>query len=159
MPEGGSNTLAVKGCKEITNYIPIDFEYICTPVGSGGTLAGIAASLKKHQQAIGFSVLKGAEYLTDEVTKLIQDVFTIQHSAFKINLNYHFGGYAKTTHELLFFKKEFEQQFAIPLDYVYMAKMMYGIFDLIKKKYYKEGSTIVAIHTGGVQGNKGFENG
>ena len=156
LPEGGSNALAVKGCSEITNYIPINFDYICTPVGSGATLAGITTALKLHQQAIGFSALKGANYLNDEVRKLINDL-KIQDLKFKIEGNYHFGGYAKTNAELLSFKNDFEEQFSIPLDYVYTAKMMFGIFDMIKNNYFKENSTIVAIHTGGLQGNVGFE--
>ncbi len=155
LPEGGSNALAVKGCKEIVNYIPIDFDYICTPVGSGGTLAGITSGLKENQQAIGFNVLKGADHLTDEVRKLINDV---TKSNFKIIGDYHFGGYAKINPELLSFKNDFEKQFEIPLDYVYTAKMMFGILDKIKTNYFKEDSTIVAIHTGGLQGNKGFDN-
>ena len=154
LPEGGSNTLAVKGCKEIVNYIPIDFDYICTPVGSGGTLAGITSALKPRQQSIGFSVLKGADYLSNEVSKLINDV---KKSNFKIESKYHFGGYAKTTADLLDFKSGFEKQFSIPLDYVYTLKMMYGIFDMIRNLKFKEGSTIVAVHTGGLQGNAGFE--
>ncbi len=76
---------------------------------------------------------------------------------FKIVNDYHFGGYAKTNTELLSFKSDFEKQFGIPLDYVYTAKMMYGIFDKIKNNSFIEGSTIVANHTGGLQGNAGFE--
>ena len=78
-------------------------------------------------------------------------------SNFKLIHDYHFGGFAKTTPELLNFKKGFEKQNGFELDYVYTAKMFYGIFDLIQKKYFKEGSTLIAIHTGGLQGNKGFE--
>jgi 1-aminocyclopropane-1-carboxylate deaminase/D-cysteine desulfhydrase-like pyridoxal-dependent ACC family enzyme len=156
LPEGGSNALAVKGCGEIINYIPIDFDYICTAVGTGSTLAGITTALKPHQQAIGFGVLKGAEYLTHEVSRLIKES-GIQNANFRIVGDYHFGGYAKTTPELLSFKSDFEKQSDIPLDYVYNAKMMYGIFNLIRENNFKEGSTLVAIHTGGLQGNAGFE--
>ncbi|MHB8261393.1 MAG: 1-aminocyclopropane-1-carboxylate deaminase/D-cysteine desulfhydrase [Bacteroidia bacterium] len=156
LPEGGSNAFAVKGCREIIDYVPIEFDYICTPVGSGGTLAGITTGLKTHQQALGFNALKGAEYLGYEVSKLLANSQAL-NSKFKIINDYHFGGYAKTTPELLTFKKNFETKFTIPLDYVYTAKMVYGIFDLIQKSYFKEDSTIVAIHTGGLQGNKGFE--
>ncbi len=154
LPEGGSNALAVKGCKEISNYIPIDFDYVCTPVGSGGTIAGITSALKPYQQALGFSVLKGADYLYDEVRNLINDT---EKTNFKIVTDYHFGGYAKTNTELLSFKSNFEKEFNIPLDYVYTAKMMFGIFDMIKNDSFKEDSTIVVIHTGGLQGNAGFE--
>ena len=88
------------------------------------------------------------------MTKLINNN---EKSNFKIITDYHFGGYAKTNAELLSFKNDFEEQFRIPLDYVYTAKMMFGIFDLIKNNHFKEGATVVAIHTGGLQGNAGFE--
>lgn len=152
LPEGGSNEMAVKGCKEIPGLITLDFDLICCPVGSGGTLAGITTGLKDHQKALGFVALKGGEYL-DEVIR------TLNHglSNFQLMHDYHFGGFAKTRPELLTFKKEFEMKNGFELDYVYTAKMFYGLFKLIDKGFFKEGSTIVAVHTGGLQGNRGFE--
>ena len=117
-------------------------------------MAGIASALKPHQQAIGFSALKGAEYLTNEVSRLMVDS---KKSNFEIVNDYHFGGYAKTTFELFGFKNNFERQFITPLDYVYTSKMMFGVFDMIRNSKFKEDSIIVAIHTGGLQGNVGFE--
>lgn len=159
IPEGGSNALAVKGCTEITNHIPIDFDYICCAVGTGGTLAGISCSLKEEQQAIGFSSLKGGDFLKEEVNALIQ-AYTGEKKTprnFSMNTDYHFGGYAKTTPELLAFKKAFGAEYNIELDYIYTAKMMYGVLELIRSGYFKEGSTVIAVHSGGLQGNKGFE--
>jgi 1-aminocyclopropane-1-carboxylate deaminase len=51
-----------------------------------------------------------------------------------------------------------ENQFGIPLDPIYTAKMMFGIIDLINKKFFAAGSTILAIHTGGLQGKAGFNS-
>jgi len=166
LPEGGSNALAVKGCKEIVDLINIDFDFICCPVGSGGTFAGIVSGLKEHQKALGFVSLKGGEYMEDVIAKLLTPLSpqkaTSPLKGEKSNrthylYDYHFGGFAKTTPELLAFKKDFEKQFGFDLDYIYTSKMFYGIFDLIQKNYFKEGSTVVAIHTGGLQGNQGFE--
>lgn len=173
LPEGGSNPLAVKGCQEIINYINIPFDFICCPIGSGGTFAGIVSALKRNQNALGFVALKGGEYLEEEVSKLSESFLhpdpsvppiaeqsplkgeKLQRANFVHD--YHFGGFAKTTPELLAFKKGFEKQFGFELDYIYTAKMFYGIFDLIQKNHFPEDSTFVAIHTGGLQGNKGFE--
>src|SRR5699024_8499037 len=44
LPEGGTNFLAVKGCEEILAPSDIDFEVVCCPVGTGGTLAGLVNS-------------------------------------------------------------------------------------------------------------------
>lgn len=150
LPEGGSNELAVKGCSEITSHIDIPFDYICCPVGTGGTLAGIISSLRTTQKAIGFSVLKEGGFLNKEVEKLL--TFPFPSSKGTINTAYHFGGYAKHTPELLKFISDFEKQNQIPLDHVYSGKMIIGIYDLIKKNYFPQNSAIIAVHTGGLQG-------
>lgn len=151
LPEGGSNELAVKGCREILHYVKEEFNYICCPVGSGGTIAGIANGLKEGQKALGFVALKGGEYLQPEIEKLAgAENFELIHK-------YHFGGFAKVTPELLNFKKTVELANGFELDYVYTAKMFYGLQDLISKDFFKPGEKIVALHTGGLQGNKGFE--
>lgn len=148
LPEGGTNKLAVKGCAEITSHIDIPFDYICCPVGTGGTLAGIISSLRAEQKTKGFSVLKSGGFLKEAVQKLL----TIPSLKWNINTEYHFGGYAKYTPELLKFISDFEIQNQIPLDHVYTGKMMFGIYDLIRKDYFLKNSTIIAVHTGGLQG-------
>ena len=158
LPEGGSNELAVRGCREILDLIKIDFDYVCCAVGSGGTLAGIASGLNQGQKALGFVALKGANYLEETIYTLMTSHLKGEALVPTTQLihDYHFGGFAKTTPELTVFKKDFEKQFGFELDYVYTAKMFYGIFDLIRKDHFERGSTIVAVHTGGLQGNKGF---
>ena len=141
LPEGGTNDIAIKGCAEILSLIDISFDYVCCPVGTGGTLAGVISSLKGDQKAIGFSVLKGVEF-----SALTSKIF----ETFEIRADYHFGGYAKHTPELLNFIAEFEKQNNIPLEHVYTGKMMFGIYDLIKKEHFAKGATVVAIHTGGL---------
>jgi 1-aminocyclopropane-1-carboxylate deaminase/D-cysteine desulfhydrase-like pyridoxal-dependent ACC family enzyme len=77
IPEGGTNELALKGTLEILNNINIDFDYICTPVGSSGTLAGLIMGLKGNKKAIGFSSLKGGEYLTETIHATIGQLIQI----------------------------------------------------------------------------------
>ena len=163
IPEGGSNLLAVKGCSEILNSVEEKFDFVCCACGTGTTLAGLILSLNKNQKAIGFSSLKGGEFLVDDIQKQLNN-YSLHYSKtiafadnWSVNSDYHFGGYAKTTEQLIAFKKDFEAQQNIELDYVYTSKMMFGIFDLIAKRHFPEGSKILAIHTGGIQGNKGFE--
>ncbi|MFL5752314.1 MAG: 1-aminocyclopropane-1-carboxylate deaminase/D-cysteine desulfhydrase [Bacteroidia bacterium] len=160
IPEGGSNALAVKGCKEILSYIDTGFDTICCSIGTGATLAGISCGLENHQSAIGFSSLKGGEFLQEKVAEQILMFSGNKESIGRvsINSNYHFGGYARTTAELIAFRNSFQAEHSIELDYIYTAKMMYGIMDLLREGYFKKGSTVVAVHTGGLQGNRGFES-
>lgn len=161
VPEGGSNLLGVKGCSEMLNEVE-DFDVVCCACGTGATLAGIVASLKPKKKAIGFSSLKGGAFLENEVADFLQE-YCIKYpqevpleEKWLIITDYHFGGYAKTNDVLFKFAKSFFEEQQIELDYVYTAKMMYGIFDLISKNYFAEGTRILVVHTGGLQGNAGF---
>ena len=161
VPEGGSNAFAVKGCTEIINNINIDFDVICSACGTGGTLAGIIASTKK--QVLGFPALKGGEFLKKDICRLLNEYsshycVSKEYENWNLITDYHFGGYAKINPELIQFVQEFHQKHHIPLDLVYTGKMLYGIFDLIQNTEMLDNKIIVAVHTGGLQGNKGFED-
>lgn len=149
VPEGGTNALAIQGCEEILTEEDEKFNYICCAVGTGGTIAGLINSRKKHQEVIGFSSLKGG-FLTSEIEKL-----TSKRDYWHIQNEYHFGGYAKYNESLINFINEFKEQTHIQLDPIYTAKMMFGILDLVKQDKFLPKTKILAIHTGGLQGIKG----
>lgn len=150
IPEGGTNELAVRGCEEFGRSLveEMEFDFLCLPVGTGGTMAGILEGLKGQKTVIGFSSLKDGAFLKGEIAKYTH------YTNWQLNTDYHFGGYAKTTTELFEFVDEFERNFEIPLDPVYTSKMMFGVFDLVKKGFFKKGSTLLLIHTGGLQGKQ-----
>ncbi|PUB24490.1 1-aminocyclopropane-1-carboxylate deaminase [Promicromonospora sp. AC04] len=148
IPEGGSNALAVRGCMELAGEITDDFDVICCAVGTGGTLAGIAAGLGPHQRAIGFSSLKGGDFLSDDVAVLQRDALGEVTGNWAIETDYHFGGYAKSKPELVAFVDDFEARHGLRLDWVYVARMMYGVYDLAAQGRFPRGTTIVAVITG-----------
>ena len=150
IPEGGTNCLAVEGCEEILIKEDSNFDYICSAVGTGGTISGLINSSKKHQKIIGFPALKG-NFLSEEIRKFI----SIKKN-WSLEKSYHFGGYAKHTEELIDFINTFKKETGVLLDPVYTGKMLFGILDLVKKDTFAEGSKILAIHTGGIQGVAGF---
>ncbi len=150
LPEGGSNDLAVKGCKEIVDDIPIRFDVICCACGTGATLAGIVNGLKDDQRAIGIAVLKGASFLKETVIS-----YGGSENNFQIVPDYVFGGYAKSTIELEEFCKTFTEQHHIPVEWVYTGKLFFGIYDLVKKDFFERGKTIVVVHTGGIYDFRG----
>jgi len=166
LPEGGSNQLAICGCEEIVPEVneqlsqqaDTAFDYICCASGTGATLAGLASMISREQQAIGFSALKG-DFLQHEVRRFIEgnetgDMSTI--SNWRVENRHHFGGYAKASDELINFIRTFRTRYAVELDAVYTGKMFYGLFDMIASAEFAPGSVIVAVHSGGLQGNKGF---
>lgn len=149
LPEGGTNSLAVKGCEEILEETDADFDFICCAVGTGGTISGIINSSKVSQQVLGFPALKG-DFLSEDICKFVTQ------SNWQLVTDYHFGGYAKVTNELIEFINDFYQKFQVPLDPIYTSKMAFGVLDLIEKKKFPKGSKILMIHTGGLQGIAGM---
>ncbi len=149
LPEGGTNELAIKGCEEILTLDDSCFDYICCSVGTGGTISGIINSILPHQKVLGFPALKG-DFLTDDIRKFVKNI------NWELINDYHFGGYAKATSELVTFINNFYKDNKISLDPVYTGKMVFGVMDLINKNYFPEGSRILMIHTGGLQGIVGM---
>jgi 1-aminocyclopropane-1-carboxylate deaminase len=148
LPEGGSNDLAVRGCAEIPTEFDIDYDVICCPCGTGTTLAGIASGLSAERRAIGFSALKGGDFLTRDVTDLQQAAYGYCSANWHIESGFHFGGFARRNAELDDFIAEFARQHGIALDWVYVAKMMYGLYSLARGGAFTPGSRVIAVITG-----------
>lgn len=155
IPEGGTNQLAIKGCEELISELEEGYDHYCLPVGTGGTIAGVVSGLKGAGKIIGFSSLKG-DFLGPEVKVLVSDYTGKSFDNWEINNDYHFGGYARTKPELFEFMKSFEDRHKVLLDPIYTAKSLYGLHQLIHTDYFPTGSSILFIHTGGLQGRKGF---
>lgn len=153
--EGGTNELAIKGTREIIGENESEFSHIAVSIGTGGTFAGLAASISSSQKLLGFSSLKG-DFIHSEIENLFSDHRIIFKGSYQITSEYHFGGYGKYTQALIEFIREFHQNFGIILDPIYTGKMGFGIWDLIKKDFFEPQSNILMIHTGGLQGNVGF---
>lgn len=149
LPEGGTNFLAVKGCGEILTGSDAGFDVICCAVGTGGTISGIINSTLETQKVLGFPALK-ENFLENEIRK-----YTTQ-SNWSLQRDYNFGGYGKINSALIDFINNFQKKYHIPLDSVYTGKMFFGIFDLIQKSAFPQNSRILAVHTGGLQGNAGM---
>lgn len=149
VPEGGTNELAVRGCEEILIKEDLTFDYICCPVGTGGTISGIINSSENHQEILGFPALKG-DFLSNDIRKFAKQ------DNWKLITDYHFGGYAKINETLIDFINRFKNTYNIPLDPIYTGKMMYGIFDMLEKNILPKNAKILAIHTGGLQGIEGM---
>jgi len=169
IPEGGANGLGVRGCAEILPEVEEDFDVVCCAAGTGTTLAGLALSLPVRAYGrtplLGFPALKGGEFLMSDVSRLIDESSLRPPSTmdYRLSTDYHFGGYAKMKPELLDFINGFQERTGIPLDPVYTGKMMFGVYDMIRVGAYgdtplQKGTTVLTIHTGGLQGWEGMKH-
>ena len=149
VPEGGTNDLAVKGCEEILTEFDAHFDFVCSAVGTGGTISGLINSALPHQKVLGFPALKG-DFLQNEIHKFVNN------KNWELITDYHFGGYGKVTTEFIEWMNWFYAQTGIPLDPIYTGKMVFGVMDLIQRNYFPPKSKILMIHTGGLQGIAGM---
>tara|TARA_B110000037_G_scaffold38465_1_gene47386 strand:+ start:81 stop:1001 length:921 start_codon:yes stop_codon:yes gene_type:complete len=144
IPEGGTNHLGVKGCEEILTKKDEDFDVICCPVGSGGTISGLINSKNKNQKVLGFSALKASginnvisNFVNNNNWELYDDVF--------------FGGYSKVDNRLVSFINETYSSTGVLLDPIYNSKMLFRIINLILIDKWIYGDKILIINTGGLQ--------
>ena len=147
IPEGGSNLAAVQGLQYMLNVDTKDFDYLCIAVGTGGSIAGISQFAEEHQQIIGFPVVKD-----DSLPQTVKDLGA------KVNfslIDAAFDGYGKISDEVVRFINEFWKEYKIPLDPIYSGKMMMKLFQLIDDNFFDKKKSILAFHTGGLQGIEG----
>lgn len=154
LPEGGSNIFALQGTAEILGFLHTEnlhYDYICTCVGTGTTLAGMAASLAGSQsQLLGFSILKNGGFLYEDTLRLLRQAEIKRFQAFQIIVEYHFGGYAKRSPELVDFVRRVSSETQIPLEPTYTGKLFFGVFDLLRKDFFPVHSKILLVHCGGI---------
>ncbi|MGP9018666.1 1-aminocyclopropane-1-carboxylate deaminase/D-cysteine desulfhydrase [Streptomyces sp. BR1] len=147
VPEGGSNSLAVQGCTALGRELHGLADVVAVACGTGGTLAGLAAGLAEGQRAIGFPVLRGG-FLADEIRELQRRTLGEPTANWSLDERFHCGGYARTTPELDAFAADFEARHELPVERLYVAKMLYGLLTLAEEGSFPKGTTVAAVITG-----------
>lgn len=154
LPEGGATGLALQGVAELVHEIELDFDTLAVACGTGTTLAGLIAAAPRTRQVLGVAALKGGDFLVDDVKRLQEMQQITANADWRILLDYHFGGFAKTTPALLAFILHFQRRHGVELEPVYTGKLLFAIYDLARQGYFPAGQRIVAVHTGGLQGKR-----
>ncbi|GHK00961.1 1-aminocyclopropane-1-carboxylate deaminase [Streptomyces sp. Y2F8-2] len=147
VPEGGSNSLAVRGCRALGEELRGRADVVAVACGTGGTLAGLAAGLAPGQRALGIPVLKGG-FLTAEVTALQTRAFGARRGTWSLDDRFHFGGYGRTAPELEAFAADFASRHGLPVERLYVAKLLYGLVTLTREGAFPRGTTVAAVITG-----------
>ncbi|MFJ4710695.1 1-aminocyclopropane-1-carboxylate deaminase/D-cysteine desulfhydrase [Streptomyces sp. NPDC088785] len=147
VPEGGSNTLAVRGCADLGRELRGLADVVALPCGTGGTLAGLAAGLAPGQRALGVAVLKGG-FLTAEVRALQEAAFGGVRGDWQVVDDFHCGGYARVPDTLRVFAEDFGQRHGLPVEHLYVAKMLHALVTLTRRGAFAPGTTVAAVVTG-----------
>jgi 1-aminocyclopropane-1-carboxylate deaminase len=154
--EGGASAEGARGCGELINELSETHDHIFCACGTGTTAAGIINGIQNHKLSTQFNaipVFKNGEFMKEEI-----DRFLTTPTSYQLHTGYHFGGYGKTTPELIEFIKQFVADTGILIEPVYTGKMFYAIFDLAQKNHFKPGDKILAIHSGGIWGLLGMKD-
>lgn len=150
--EGGYSLLAVRGCAAIIDEIDRPYDHIFCACGTGTTVAGLAAGVVQRQLSArvhGVPVLKNGGFLQADIARLAP---SLPPQAVRLHTDYHFGGYAKHTDELLRFVARFASQTGILIEPVYTGKLCFALADLAQQGFFQKGERILALHTGGLTG-------
>ncbi|WP_330459757.1 pyridoxal-phosphate dependent enzyme [Streptomyces sp. NBC_00820] len=147
VPEGGSNAEAVRGCRALGAELRGRADVVAVACGTGGTLAGLAAGLDTEQRALGVPVLKGG-FLEADIQALQERAFGARTGTWSLDDRFHFGGYARTTPELDAFAGDFERRHGLPVERLYVAKLLYGLVTLAGEGAFAPGTTVAAVITG-----------
>lgn len=165
LPEGGNTPQAVAACMaipiEIAAQLPPEQTgqplYICTPAGTGCTAAGIVAGLTLSNSRVLIFPVSSHGLDSETISGLLPKDAHVA-SRFELIYDYTFGGFAKLNPPVMAFTRIFFQQTNILPDPIYTAKMLFGVFDKLAKGDFEAGSSVVVLHTGGLQGWEGFRS-
>jgi 1-aminocyclopropane-1-carboxylate deaminase len=147
VPEGGSNAAAVRGCLALGEEMRGHADVVAVACGTGGTLAGLAAGLGPGGRAVGVPVLKGG-FLAEDIRDLQQRAFGGPRGDWSLDDRFHFGGYARTTPELDAFARDFEERHGLPVERLYVAKLLHGLLTLTEEGAFPRGTGLAAVITG-----------
>lgn len=150
LPEGGATDLAMQGVAEIIPEIDVKYDVLMVACGTGTTLAGLIAAAPNHVQVLGVAALKGGDFLNQDVRQLLAERPTA--ARWGILQDYHCGGFGKITPALTAFIQQFKARHDVPLEPIYTAKTLLAFDDLVQQGYFKAGTRIILLHTGGLQG-------
>ena len=154
--EGGYGEAGVQGAATMLDDFKLEkYSHIVCAVGTGTMIAGLLQRALPQQQVTGIPVLKVGDGFEQHIIPFLKQ----GHAPYKMIYDYHFGGYAKQTDELITFMNELHTQTSVPTDFVYTGKLFYAVNDLAQKGYFPEGSSILIVHSGGLQGNRSLEKG
>jgi 1-aminocyclopropane-1-carboxylate deaminase len=162
LAEGGRSVEALRGVTELVDEIHQQLgraaDVIVCPCGSGTTMAGIVIGMNGRGRAIGISAVQNGHFLSSTISDIVHQSGSVLHHNFDILHEFDHGGFAKTSPQLIDFCHRFTEETRIPIEPIYTGKMLFAVAELCNQKYFTDTDNIVLLHTGGLQGNRGFSS-
>ncbi|NVZ71185.1 1-aminocyclopropane-1-carboxylate deaminase/D-cysteine desulfhydrase [Pseudomonas costantinii] len=157
VPEGGGGVAGALGCgvlveqarAQLNNLGWADYDAWWLAAGTGTTLAGLALA------EAGAHPVYGALAVPDD-HGVAQNIGAIVQSGYEL-LDASRGGFAKVDPLLLAFIETAEQACGLPLEPLYTGKALLALKQQIEAGRFAPGTRLIFVHTGGLQGRRGFK--
>lgn len=156
LPEGGMSVTALRGVAELIAELDFRPDTIVTACGTATTLAGLVAGMRGQGRVLGISAVQNASFLAPQVIALLQQAAYPAWQNFEIRTDFDHGGFGKVSPALLDFCQRFEHDYQIEIEPVYTGKMLYAVHRLARQHFFRPGERVILIHTGGLQGKRGY---
>ncbi|MES2647811.1 MAG: pyridoxal-phosphate dependent enzyme [Bacteroidota bacterium] len=157
IPMGGEGPVAIKGVSFFFDSIELPTaDYVICPVGTGTTFKGIAASNTSYKNLIGINPgINDPSY-----TAMLDDLKTnFSAKNFTLLNDRSLKKFGKWPASLIDQMNNWYEKWQLPTDIIYTAKMFSIFIKAAAAGDFKPGSSILLIHTGGLQGNRSVEKG
>lgn len=159
VPEGGATVAGVRGCRAIAQRINSaggHWDRVVVAVGTGTTLAGLAVGLDTNTRLVGISALKNAHDLEQRVGASLASAGLHAQVPWQILHDHHCGGFARVDRRLRNFILAVEAARDLQLEPVYTGKALLAVHDRLASSDWRGDERILVIHTGGLQGRRGY---
>lgn len=159
IPEGGAGSLAVAGCAPMAELIAARFPQgarVVVAVGTGTTLAGLAAALPGTFHVDGIVALRGDGSLEETISAWVAAQAPAAGAGWCLHRDFHCGGFARTDARLRALMLRSERELGLALEPVYTGKALLALHSLLAAGYFLPQQPVVLVHTGGLQGRRGF---
>lgn len=163
VPEGGGGLSGAKGCMQLKAMVCAqlnslgwsDYDGWWLACGTGTTLAGLVLAEKGERPVYGALAVPDDHGVAQQVQSIMQEAGS-PRAAYQL-FDACRGGFAKVDAPLLDFIQQTEHACGIPLEPLYTGKALFALKQHIGAGTFKKATRLVFIHTGGLQGRRGFQ--
>ena len=163
VPEGGGGLLGAKGCMQLKDMARgqlsglgwSNYDGWWLACGTGTTLAGLVLAEAGELPVYGALAVPGDHGVAQLVEMIVQEAGLVG-PVYQL-LDASRGGFAKVDPLLLGFIEQTEQACGIPFEPLYTGKALMALKQQVEAGKFPRGTRLIFIHTGGLQGRRGFE--
>ncbi|MGC3892697.1 1-aminocyclopropane-1-carboxylate deaminase/D-cysteine desulfhydrase [Pseudomonas urmiensis] len=157
IPEGGGGLAGAQGCRLIVEQAQVqlgalgwdDYDSWWLAAGTGTTLAGLVLAEAGRRPVHGALAVPADHGVAQTVAGLVGESGYQLHDACR-------GGFARIDAELLAFIERTERDSGLPLEALYTGKALLALREQAEAGLFAPGSRLIFVHTGGLQGRRGY---